>query len=70
MILLILKETNKKIKPVSFHVQSLRLSVNQNRATGLSSYDFSALYAALPSGLIGEELLGLVGWTFRGHWGL
>ena len=34
------------------------------RATSLSTYDFSTLYATLPHGLVGEKLVGLIGWTF------
>ena len=36
------------------------------RATSLSTYDFSTLYTTLPHGLIGEGLLDLIEWTFRG----
>ena len=36
------------------------------RAAGLSTCGFSALCATLPHNLIGEKLLGLVGWTFGG----
>ena len=46
-----------------------RLGCGGFRATSLSTYDFSALCAALPHNLIREKLLDLVGWTFGGALG-
>ena len=33
--------------------------------TSLSTYDFSTLYTTLPHNLIKENLINLIGWTFK-----
>ena len=35
------------------------------RATSLSTYDFSTLYATLPHNLIIDKLINLIEWTFK-----
>ena len=42
-----------------------KLKARDFNATSLSTYDFSALCTALPRGLIGDGLVGLVGSAFR-----
>ena len=43
----------------------IKLKNRESRATSLSTYDFSTLYATLPHNLIKEKLHDLIGWTFK-----